>query len=290
MKKTLLAILSFSAACPLLAQEFINPNLLAMVETERAFVKMAKEQNTRDAFLFFLTEDAVTSGPNGPVNGKEGIRKQTPATAWLYWEVAFSDIAASGDFGYNSGPWEFRASKTDEKPVAYGEFNSIWKKQPDGTWKNAVDIGVRHGAPTTPVKFSTSRIVLTKNKKKSKKGGTDDMVKAEMEFLSLRATDRKGAYKKFLSIEARILRSDQLPLVTEEERDAFINNVAENPSHIEFIDSGVASSNDLGYAYGKGDIAVTRDNKTENKIATYFRVWKKEDGKHWKIVLEVLSF
>jgi ketosteroid isomerase-like protein len=123
--------------------QFANPNLQAMVDAERAFIEMAKTQNTRDAFLFFLTDSVITAGPQGLRTGKGHIQNQAVDPGWLNWEVAFCDIASSGEMGYNTGPWEYRAQKTDEKPVAYGEFHSIWKKQPDGTWKNILDIGIR---------------------------------------------------------------------------------------------------------------------------------------------------
>src|SRR5262249_14261402 len=120
-------LLGFFLLEPFLSRaQFSNPNLQAMVDAERAFIAMAKEQNTRDAFLFFLSDDAVTTGPEGPRTGKESIRNQPVSAGWLNWEVTYCDIAASGEMGYNTGPWEFRVQKTDETPVAYGEFHSIW--------------------------------------------------------------------------------------------------------------------------------------------------------------------
>ena len=58
------------------AQAQSNPNLQAMIEAERAFVAMARDQNRREAFLFFLSDDAITNSPQGPVKGKDQIRNQ----------------------------------------------------------------------------------------------------------------------------------------------------------------------------------------------------------------------
>jgi len=38
------------------AQDFSNKNLQSLVDAERAFARMAKEKNTRDAFLANLIE------------------------------------------------------------------------------------------------------------------------------------------------------------------------------------------------------------------------------------------
>ncbi|GHN01457.1 hypothetical protein WSM22_29460 [Cytophagales bacterium WSM2-2] len=272
-----------------IAQDFKNANLQAIVDAERAFINMAKEQNTRDAFLFYLSDDVVTTGPNGPIIGKEHLKKQQPNTSWLFWEVAYSDIAASGDFGYNTGPWEFRQKKTDEKPVAFGEFNSIWKKQSDGSWKNVLDIGVRHGAPIEKVVVATSERPLTKITKAKSASGKEDVLKTERDFLAQLTKNKEVAYSTFLSTEARLVHSGNLPVIKTEEKQKFINSIVV-PDNLQLMEGDAASSNDLGYVYGKGEVKVTKDGKTETKIAVYFRVWKKEDGRNWKIVLDVLSY
>jgi hypothetical protein len=154
MKKELLLI-AFLIPCLAPGYGQGNARLRTMVEAERAFAKMAKEQNRRDAFLFYLADDVVTAGPDGPVRGKESIKKQSVKPDWLSWDVADAGIAAAGDMGYTTGPWEYYRNKTDEKPIAFGNFNSIWKVQPDGHWKNILDIGTQYDSAgrTTFVPF-----------------------------------------------------------------------------------------------------------------------------------------
>ena len=79
------------------SQAQTNVNLHAMVDAERSFIAMARDQNRREAFLFFLSDDAITNSPDGPVKGKDRIRSQPLQNDLLQWEVAYSDIAASGD-------------------------------------------------------------------------------------------------------------------------------------------------------------------------------------------------
>lgn len=266
--------------------QFNNPNLQAMVDAERAFIAMAKEQNTRDAFLFFLSDDAVTAGPEGPRTGKESIRNQPVSTGWLNWEVAYCDIAASGEMGYNTGPWEFRVQKTDEKPVAYGEFHSVWKKQADGSWKNILDIGIRHGAPVEKQKLATSQMPLTLVGHSPASSAV--ILDLDRKFVTLYEKKGDAAYNTFASKEIRFAREGELPMVTKEAWDSYLKNNPIKIKDVKIVGSGVAESSDLGYVYGSGDVGVVRDGKDVVKKATYLRVWKKED-KGWRIVLDVVS-
>lgn len=284
---TLLLSMLFSS---IQAQNFANRNLQAMVDAERAFVQMAKEQNKKEAFLFFLSDDVITSGPDGHRKGKEHIQNQQVKNDWLFWEVAYCDIAASGDFGYNSGPWEYRSDKADEKPVAFGEFNSVWKKQPDGSWKNVLDVGTTHGAPVEKIHIATtSKPLIEVNNKSGKSFEKHDLLEIEKKFLIQSEKNRNKAYQTYLSKEARIVHAGQLPITTEEGKEKFLRETIV-PTNIQLTDGEVASSGDLGYVYGSAGMAITREGKLQTHKATYVRIWKKEDGKKWKIVLDVLSF
>jgi ketosteroid isomerase-like protein len=291
MKQFILSFFTLFSITLANAQTSSNQDLQAMIQTERDFVKMAKDQNTRDAFLYYVTDDVISSGPNGLITGKDRWRNQKAGAAWLYWDVAFSDIAASGDIGYNTGPWEFRKTKTnDEKPIAFGEFNSIWKKQSDGTWKNVLDIGIGHdeGPLVASIKASTSANPLTK-KYSTSADEKNKLAELEKKFIEANTKDTRSAYYKFLSSESRLIHSEHLPIITPEDKQKYLMT-AVSPTNVELVSGDIASSNDLGYFYGKGNVQVTKDGKAETKIATYLRVWKKEGGRNWKIVLDVLSY
>ncbi len=285
MKKVLLVLALIPPLGTLCAQSS-NRDLQAMVDAEKAFIEMAKTQNRRDAFLYYLSDSAVTQGPNGPIKGKARIQQQPVGDDWLYWEVGYSDIAGSGDFGFNTGPWELRAKKTDAKPAAFGEFNSIWKKQPDGSWKNVLDIGISHGAPAEPVKWSTTKVPLTAAYEKSKEDGA--ALAAESKFQKELTKDRKGAYHKFVSSEVHLMVTGQLPFVGSSTLDEFIN-ACPSQSKAKVLGTETATSGDLGYVYGTTEVSLTKEGKLATKKATFVRVWKLE-GSNWKIVLDVLTF
>ena len=57
----------------------------------------------------------------------------------------------------------------------------------------------------------------------------------------------------------------------------------------ELIDGETASSGDLGYVYGWVTAATSAAGKTETKRTNYLRIWKREDGRSWKVVVDVTN-
>src|SRR4026208_1537678 len=82
--------------------------LQEMVNTEQAFSKMAEEQNTRDAFLAFISDDGLLFRP-GAVNGKKWMLEHpvppSDKNPLLAWQPAFAGMSASGDMGFRTGTW-----------------------------------------------------------------------------------------------------------------------------------------------------------------------------------------
>src|SRR5215203_1109459 len=118
-----------------------------MVKTEQAFSKMAEEKDTREAFMAFIADDGLLFRP-GAVNGKRWMLEHpvppSDKKPLLAWQPSYAGIAASGDLGFTTGPWEAKSDIKDEKPAGYGHFMTVWKKQPDGSWKFVVDLGISH--------------------------------------------------------------------------------------------------------------------------------------------------
>lgn len=270
--------------------QFDNQHLNAMVAAEQAFIQMAKDKNTRDAFLHFLHDDAVTVGSYGPITGKESIRKQKADASLLSWSISFCDISSAGDLGYNVGPWEFFANRTDSLPVAWGHFHSIWKKQPDGSWKNMLDIGISHDSLFAREALHTSALSLkTPAMKTPALQATVSLMNQEKSFLA--AVNEQGAlaYVNNASKEIRFSRQGEHPIITAADKAAFLKRISLY-SNQKLMDGGIAASGDLGYVYGTVDASVSVDGRQETKRGTYLRVWKKEDGKNWKLVLDVLTY
>src|SRR6478736_4529629 len=150
----LLSILVLLVISPIaLAQQSSPSALKEMVETEQAFSKTAEVKNTRDAFLEFIADDGLLFRPTA-VNGKQWMNEHPVPPSdkhpLLAWQPAFAGMAAAGDLGFTTGPWEFKADIKAEKPSGYGHFVALWKKQADGAWKFVVDLGINHPMPGGP--------------------------------------------------------------------------------------------------------------------------------------------
>jgi ketosteroid isomerase-like protein len=287
MKKILLLSIVL-IAFRLNAQEFKNTELQSLANAERSFSALAKERNTRDAFLFYFADSAVSSVPGeGPRVGKKHLEEQQPNESWLYWYPVYSDISASGDFGFNTGPWEFRQKKDDEKPVAFGEFVSMWKKNANGEWKVAVDIGIGHGPVATPVTTLTTSAIPLKTIK-GKPSSYENILAEEKKFIEAFKSNGKSAYEKLLSTEIRLYRPGKEPILGLMSVNEALSNGPKSLSY-SIMGGDISSAGDLAYVYGKASFEVTRDGVTQKRNGSYMRFWKKEDGKNWKIVLDLVT-
>ena len=118
----------------------------ALRQVESEFVKAAADHGSQ-GYLSYYADDAVEV-PNGEafLPGKAAIAKtmaflDSPDNH-LTWAPVGAGMAASGDLGYTYGTYEFSSKDKDGKPlVDKGKYATIWKKQKDGSWKVALDMG-----------------------------------------------------------------------------------------------------------------------------------------------------
>src|SRR4051812_320240 len=127
-------LLAFTTLCLMLVsvanaqQKATTGDLPSLVEAERGFARTSVEKGTREAFLANLADDAVIFHPH-PVNGKKWWNDQPVRPGVLSWRPSFAFVSRAGDLGYTTGPWEYRGKSMEDKPVAFGYFVTIWKRQ-----------------------------------------------------------------------------------------------------------------------------------------------------------------
>src|SRR5437867_11297490 len=153
--KTILSMVLLCANASGADDDSTNTTVLrSLVETERAFAGTCGEKGVRASFLEFFADDGIAFRPE-PFRFKEAMKDLPPPSdplgVTLEWEPQAGGVAASGDLGYTTGP-SVRTDKTaEDKPQRFGQFFSVWKKQKDGRWKVAADIGVATPARMTPL-------------------------------------------------------------------------------------------------------------------------------------------
>jgi ketosteroid isomerase-like protein len=300
MKKILIPLLLISlSAAGLFAQKAEDTaSLRSLVEAERAFARAAAAQGIRDSFLAFIADDGTLFRPLA-VNGKKWLEEHpTPpaqAGALLSWRPIFADISRAGDLGYTTGPWEYRRKATDEKAVAFGNYNTVWKKQPDGSWKFLIDIGITNPPPESAAPDWQPPADFGKNAWRAK-GKVN--VEAEREKLSNRdrafsqASVAQGAQKAFLSFaseDVRLYRNGAFPSIGRQAAQAQFA-----PGQATFtwrpVKAEVSSSGDLGYTYGTYELKPGgSDAKAAVETGNYMRIWKRQADGTWRVVLDVTN-
>jgi ketosteroid isomerase-like protein len=292
MKKALPFLLLWALALPALAlqqKSVRSSDLDALVNTERAFARAAAERGTRDAFLAFLADDGIVFAP-GPVNGKKSWEARPKRPGLLSWEPIYADISAAGDMGYDTGPWEFRPKGADDKPAAFGQFMTVWKKQPDGTFKFAIDLGISNPQPTShqTLSFSNVKSKATGNASDTDmEAGRSSVLQIEREFS--KASADKGTLKAYLSYmadEVRLLHEGKFPFIGKQAARTALGARAGRMSW-QAEKSDIARSLDLGYTYGAYDFKSADGKADENGY--YVHVWKRQPDGKWKVVMEVLN-
>jgi ketosteroid isomerase-like protein len=268
--------------------------LQSMVDTERAFAKMSEEQDIRPAFMAFIADDGILFRP-AAVQGKQWMKEHPVPVSdkrpLLTWYPAVAGMARMTDLGYTTGPWEYKADIHDATPVAWGTFLTVWKRQPDRSWKFAIDLGISHQKPDQtatpwqlPNDYHESRMVNTG----AVKPDTVRLLTRDREFSAASATrGARAAFADYAAPDVRVYRDGRFPFVGREAATAALPATATIWTWEPAV-ADVSHSNDLGYTYG---IYKILDNGTAPKIieaGNYFRIWKLDDS-GWQVLFDVTN-
>jgi len=195
-------------------------DLKSMVETERAFARASEEKGIRESFVEFIADDGILFRPT-PVFGKKWMKEHplpaSPSRPLLSWQPIFAAVSHAGDLGYTTGPWQYKNDIKDAKPAAFGNFMTVWKKQADGLWKFALDLGISNPEPKAPA-------AMWQLPDSSQTSGGFKRANHEVERAALLSVDREfsnasgeqGARPAFLlysASDARLFRKDKFPFV-----------------------------------------------------------------------------
>jgi ketosteroid isomerase-like protein len=263
------------------------------VKTEREFAATSLRKGIRASFMKYFADDGVSLNPK-PHLYKESVAKSppqaNPLARTLYWEPVVADIASSGDLGYTMGPSSYRDSTKPGSEVQYGFFFSIWKKQKDGSWRVALDVG--SGSSKVVEQYFGQSVTPAEHESYKGRGKTPDSKALRRELLTLDAAfarsagrgDVRNAYRDVLDVHARALREGLAPLTG---KDAILAYLVKGTAVRlpEPMDAFASKAGDLGYTYG----AYRRDGKSKAPSGYYSRVWRRNGTGVWKLVFETAS-
>jgi ketosteroid isomerase-like protein len=142
VKQSLLFILLMTMACSSPHRSSVEEDRAAILETEAAFALMAQEEGIAAAFFHYAADSAVISRGNRMIRGGEAIRDYylenlNPGTR-LQWTPEYVEV--SGDLGYTWGRYYLSVPDSpDTIRESTGIFHTVWKRQPDGSWRYVWD-------------------------------------------------------------------------------------------------------------------------------------------------------
>lgn len=262
----------------------VATDYLSLVEAERTFAAYTEKEGIKAGFSRFLASNALVVIQKKFAPGKPLYEKAPFLPGVLSWWPVYADIAASGDFGYTTGPFEVRPKHKTDAPVGFGHFTTVWQKNSSGVWEALIDVGIQHNRP--PQAITDLAIPAAYSQKLT--AGVDtterriELIEAENQ-LAQRAGGQslQVAYQYALANDfpVRLYRASRLPSVGSEA--VTFARLETIPAEFTLIGVKVASSGDMGFSYGY----VTYEQQT----GSFLRIWKRLPDASWKVVHEVMD-
>jgi len=254
--------------------------IVSVVQAEHDFAVAVVDSGIRRAFLDYLAPDAIVFRPL-PVPARGWFESRPAGPGVLSWRPAFVDGARAGDLGWSTGPWAFRASATDTV-AATGEYVTVWKLQPDGSYRLVIDAGHDHppsaanpervaiplnpGVARSGVDVASERKDLLKRDRELAKGGT---VEAQAAALLENGTD-----------DLRVLRAGEFPVGGIIPMQSVLAGRS-GKLEVRPLGADVSSTGDVGYSYGLALHGAGPDT------STYLRLWRRARNGRWQVALDL---
>ncbi len=251
-------------------------NVRPVVAAERAFATTAQTDGVNAAFLRWSAPDALLFQPD-PILAKAALAANPIPAVPLKWWPAYAGIAVSGDLGFTTGPFVIGSGERR----GHGWYFTIWRRQPDGSWRWVLDHGPRT-REAAPDGTGSEVAALPAGRRSPGARAFGDVKSAEARLAASLAADARAAFPRFLAADGRLMRVGPQPAIG---AAAWAPLLAAGPERIETAPLGGAGSaaGDLAYTYGtarwrKGDSAVE---------GHYVRIWqRRREG--WKLIVDNL--
>lgn len=136
--------------CLLLGCQAIADTNIDDVRCAEIGFSRSAEQRDRNAFVAFIDSDARFVGAGVMVGPDAVIAAWEPFFAeggpQISWRPLIVEVAKEGDLALSRGAYKIESiSAEGDVKIAWGTFNSVWRKTTGGDWKVLFDMGGDHG-------------------------------------------------------------------------------------------------------------------------------------------------
>jgi ketosteroid isomerase-like protein len=247
----------------------------AVAAAERAFAAEGMAKGVGPSFVNWAAPEGVVFRPD-PVNARQFYTAHPgPGPGALNWWPHRVGVARSGDLAFDTGPWVSGDGK------AHGWFFTVWKKQPDGTWKWMLDHGFSGGPSKITPETPLSKVPVSDHGAASAEKAYAQ-VKAEEGRLraGLAAGHLAPAYGAVVSEHVWVAGLEDGPATTLEAVDAALAKRPQTMT-LELLGGEASAAGDFAYTYGRA--SWNKDGKAVQ--GRFVRVWQKgEEG--WRILFD----
>jgi ketosteroid isomerase-like protein len=285
-----LAGIAISCAAVRLGAEDRAAGLKELADAERAFAKLALAKGVAHSFHENFADDGIGFSPQ-PVKVKAAMAKRPPLDttkprAMLDWYPVLSDLAASGEMGFNLGPSLLTPPPGDSAKPRHGYFFSVWKRQADGKFKVVLDIGSDTSGPVagdSPDAWRSIRIEpWTAPANASLEKETATLREQDAALTAAIAKDgAAGAYGAALASDFRVFDNTFAPATDKAAAAAHLTTIGARANRtFTSQHAEAARSADVGYSWGSYTASAEKGH--------YAHYWRKDAKGQWRLVVEIV--
>ncbi len=135
-------------ACAMVARaQVIGTEPQQLMEADRAFDRAVSVGGAPAWASYFAPNGSMLGDTLPPILGREAIQKAmarsfADSTFSLRWWPTRAEMLIPGVIGYTVGRYNrYKADSTGTLHHETGTYATVWKKQPDGSWKIVLDTG-----------------------------------------------------------------------------------------------------------------------------------------------------
>jgi ketosteroid isomerase-like protein len=255
-----------------------------LVRSEHAFASDVARVGVGPGFARWLAPTSVVFTP-GPANGRKVYGARPRNAARLTWEPVVAVMSGSGDLGWTTGPWQWRRDSTHVTADATGDFVTLWRRQADGAWLAALDMGASHDPPLGERPAVELRTLAGSPTARAPLAARRSLWKADAAFAAAAASAGVAqAVAACAGERVRLLDEGALPVIGREAaRDSA---AARHPrARLMSLAQYLSASGDLGYTYG----SWLEQGAAGVDSSYYLHIWERGAARTWELALQLVS-